>query len=219
MRDDPDHQTLTPELLLHGYSIGIFPMAEHRGDPEIFWVDPRHRGVLPLDGFHMSRSLARRMRKPDVSATVNRCFDAVLEACADRSDTWINDEIAGLYRALHRRGNAHSMEIWYGERLAGGVYGVALGGAFFGESMFSRERDGSKVALACLVTHLRERGFDLFDTQFVTDHLLSLGAEEIPREVYHSRLRDALVRKATPIGVGPVRQPQEVVQRITQTSY
>jgi leucyl/phenylalanyl-tRNA--protein transferase len=219
VRDEPDDQTLTPELLLHGYSIGIFPMAEHRDDPEIFWVDPRQRGVLPLDGFHISRSLARRMRRPDVRATVNACFDRVLAACADRSETWINDEIAALYRALHARGDAHSMEIWYGDRLAGGVYGVALGGAFFGESMFSAERDGSKVALACLVAHLGDRGFTLFYTQFVTPHLLSLGAEEIPRAVYHSRLRVALARAVSRIDAGPVRQPQEMVQRITQISY
>ena len=217
--DAQDTPPLTPELLLHGYTLGVFPMAEHRNDPEIFWVDPRQRGVLPLDGFHMSRSLARRMRNPDVTATVNTCFDTVLQACADRSETWINDEIAYLYTELHARGKAHSLEIWYQGRLAGGVYGVAIGAAFFGESMFSRERDGSKVALACLVLHLKDRGFQLFDTQFITDHLASLGAEEIPRAVYQDRLKSALAKTAVRIESGPVLPPYEVVQRMTQTSY
>lgn len=194
-------------------------MAEHRNDPEIFWVDPRQRGVLPLDGFHISRSLARRMRKPDVSATINQCFDDVLDACADRPETWINAEIAHLYRTLHRRGNAHSMEIWYDGQLAGGVYGVALGAAFFGESMFSHAREGSKIALACLVTHLRECGFTLFDTQFVTPHLTSLGAEEIPRAAYQERLRRALSKSPISVDRHAPPQPQEVVQRMSQTSY
>lgn len=219
MKDEPDDQTLTPELLLHGYAMGIFPMAEHRNDPDIFWVDPRRRGVLPLDGFHLSRSLARRMRKTDVSATVNMCFNEVLKACAAREETWINAEIAILYKQLHEQGYAHSLEIWYDGALAGGVYGVAIGGAFFGESMFSQARDGSKIALACLVQHLRDRGFTLFDTQFVTPHLLSLGAEEIPRAMYQQRLRAALDRPAARIDRMDVLQPQEVVQRMTQTSY
>lgn len=219
MKDEADDTVLTPELLLHGYSIGIFPMAESRHDPEIFWVDPRQRGVLPLDGFHISRSLARRMRKPDVSATINTCFDDVLIACADRSETWINAEIAQLYRALHRRGNAHSIEIWYDGHLAGGVYGVALGAAFFGESMFSHAREGSKIALACLVAHLRACGFTLFDTQFVTPHLTSLGADEIPRAAYQERLRRALSKSPISPDKRTPPQPQEVVQRMTQISY
>lgn len=217
MKDDTRATALTPELLLHGYAIGIFPMAEHRDDPDVFWVDPRHRGVLPLDRFHISRSLGRRMRRPDVSVTLNADFDRVLDACADRPETWINGEIASLYRELHRRKRAHSVEVWYGGDLAGGVYGVAMGAAFFGESMFSLARDGSKIALACLTTHLRDCGFTLFDTQFVTPHLLSLGAEEIPRAIYHQRLRDALGRAAD-IHAQPVPQPQEVMQRITQMS-
>lgn len=217
MKDDPGEPALTPDLLLHGYSIGIFPMAEHRDDPEVFWVDPRRRGVLPLDGFHISRSLGRRMRKPDVSVTLDAEFDRVLAACADRPETWINDEIASLYAELHRQNRAHSLEVWYGSELAGGVYGVTLGAAFFGESMFSLARDGSKVALACLTTHLRDCGFTLFDTQFVTPHLLSLGAVEIPRAAYHQRLQTALRRQAR-IDAQPVPQPQEVMQRMTQIS-
>lgn len=217
MKDEPGTPDLTPDLLLHGYSIGIFPMAEHRDDRDIFWVDPRRRGVLPLDSFHISRSLGRRMRKPDVSVTLDTDFDRVLEACADRSETWINDEIATLYKELHRRNRAHSLEVWYGRDLAGGVYGVTMGAAFFGESMFSHARDASKVALACLTAHLRDCGFTLFDTQFVTSHLLSLGAVEIPRAGYQQRLRDALGRHAQ-IDAQPVPQPQEVMQRMSQMS-
>lgn len=217
MKDDSGETVLTPELLLHAYSIGIFPMAEHRNDPEIFWVDPKRRGVLPLNAFHISRSLARRMRKPDLSVTLNQDFDAVLEACADRIETWINDEIADLYRQLHAMGRAHSMEVRSHGAVIGGVYGVTLGSAFFGESMFSRQRDGSKIALACLTKHLTDTGFTLFDTQFVTPHLLSLGAEEISRAMYQYRLEDALQRTAN-IHTVPVIQPQDVVQRITHTS-
>lgn len=217
MKDDPGIAALTPDILLHGYSIGIFPMAEHRDDPDIFWVDPRRRGVLPLEGMHMSRSLRRRMRKPDVSVTLNAEFDLVLEACADRRETWINDEIASVYKRLHRLRHAHSLEVWYGDELAGGVYGVTLGTAFFGESMFSLARDGSKIALACLTAHLRNCGFTLFDTQFVTPHLLSLGAVEIPRSAYHELLRKALDGLAQ-IDARPVPQPQDVIQRITQIS-
>ena len=217
MKDEFGDTALTPELLLHGYSIGIFPMAERRDDPEVFWVDPRRRGVLPLDLFHISRSLRRRMRRPDVSVTLNADFDRVLEACADRPETWINDEIADLYKELHRRRRAHSLEVWYGADLAGGVFGVTLGAAFFGESMFSLVRDGSKIGLACLTMHLRDCGFTLFDTQFVTPHLLSLGAQEIPRATYHQRLHDAIGHYA-PIDAQPVPQPQEVIQRITQMS-
>ncbi len=217
MKDESGEGVLTPELLLHAYSIGIFPMAEHRNDPEIFWVDPKRRGILPLHGFHISRSLARRMRKPDLSATLNQDFDAVLDACADRAETWINDEISSLYRQLFDIGRCHSIEIHSDGTLIGGVYGVALGAAFFGESMFSHQRDGSKIALACLTKHLRDSGFSLFDTQFVTPHLLSLGAEEIPRAVYHQRLEDALTRPAN-IHAIPLVQPQDVMQRMTQTS-
>lgn len=217
MKDETGHAEITPDLLLHGYSIGIFPMAEHRDDPEIFWVDPKRRGILPLHGFHTSRSLARRMRKPDLTATLNTAFEEVLIACADRAETWINDEIAELYLALHRRGLAHSVEIRSHDRLIGGVYGVTLGAAFFGESMFSRAPDGSKIALACLTKHLRDCGFTLFDTQFVTPHLLSLGAEEVSRAVYHQQLEAALARTAR-IGMIPLVQPQVAAQRMTHTS-
>ncbi|THH38069.1 leucyl/phenylalanyl-tRNA--protein transferase [Aliishimia ponticola] len=217
MKDDTGEPFLTPELLLHGYSIGIFPMAERRNDPEVFWVDPKRRGIIPMDGLHLSRSLKRRMRKPDVSVTLNRAFDTVLDACGDRDETWINDELAELYRELHRLGRAHSLEVWYGDRLAGGVYGVSIASAFFGESMFSNARDGSKIALACLLPHLRACGFRLFDTQFITPHLASLGGIEITRQVYHQKLEEAL-RHPARIDAVPLKQPQDVIQPITQMS-
>ncbi|KAJ03170.1 leucyl/phenylalanyl-tRNA--protein transferase [Sulfitobacter mediterraneus] len=208
---------LTPELLLHGYSIGIFPMAEHRDDPEIFWVDPRRRGVMPLQGFHLSRSLAKAMRRSPFRASVDEDFAGVVEGCADRADTWINAEIFSLYNALHQRHHAHSVEIWEDQTLVGGVYGVTLGGAFFGESMFSRRTNASKMALAVLVDRLRRAGFVLFDAQFLTDHLASLGAQEITRAEYHTRLdhaKEITARFAAP----PEATLYEVVQRMTQTS-
>lgn len=209
---------LTPELLLRAYAAGIFPMSEHRDDPEVFWVDPRRRGILPLKAFHISRSLARRMRRGEYRVTLNAGFDAVLDACADRAETWINDEIRHLYMALHRMGRAHSLEIWEGSQLAGGVYGVNLGRAFFGESMVSPRTDGSKLALAHLTDHLDRCGFTLFDTQFITPHLASLGAIEISRADYHARLHEALQGDADIYGQPLCDDPYSIVQRRTQTS-
>ncbi|WP_171131352.1 MULTISPECIES: leucyl/phenylalanyl-tRNA--protein transferase [unclassified Ruegeria] len=209
--------SLTPELLLHGYSIGIFPMAEHRDDPDLFWVDPKLRGVFPLDGFHISRSLARRLRRSDYGITINRDFSGVVDGCADRAETWINPELRRLYDDLHINGQAHSLEVWQDGRLTGGVYGVVLGAAFFGESMFSRRTDASKIALAYLVDRLRRTGFHLFDTQFLTAHLASLGAIEIPRATYHAELRQALEGSAD-FTASLSQTPQGVIQRITQTS-
>lgn len=208
---------LTPALLLHGYSIGIFPMAESRDDPEIFWVDPRLRGVMPLDGMHISRSLAKAMRRSTFDVRINSAFPDVVEACADRGDTWINAEIYSLYLALHEQGHAHSMELWEGDALVGGVYGVTLGRAFFGESMFSRRTNASKMALAALVDRLKDAGFILFDAQFLTDHLASLGAVEISRRTYQARLAKAKQGKAD-FSAPPLRPLQEVMQRMTQTS-
>lgn len=176
--------------------MGVFPMSEHKDDPEIFWVDPKQRGILPLDRFHISRSLSKALRRGDYEVTLNRDFEGVLDACADRPDTWINDRIRSLYIGLHQVSQAHSLEVWREGRLIGGVYGVALGAAFFGESMFSRATNGSKIALAYLTTHLRNCGYTLFDTQFITDHLASLGAEEIPRADYQFLLKDAIHRRA-----------------------
>lgn len=185
-------QGLTPERILAAYADGIFPMAEGREAEEIFWVDPRWRGVIPLERFHISRSLARRIRRGGYEVTADRAFTEVVKGCADRETTWINDDIAALYEALFALGAAHSIEVWQEGALIGGTYGVALGGAWFGESMFSRATDASKLALAHLVARLRGDGFTLFDTQFITSHLASLGAEEISRAEYRRRLARAL---------------------------
>ncbi|MGB7319016.1 MAG: leucyl/phenylalanyl-tRNA--protein transferase [Planktotalea sp.] len=215
MRDDIP--ALTPQLLLHAYQAGIFPMAESRTDPELFWVDPRRRGILPLDGFHISRSLAKRIRTVGWIIRADTDFDGVVAACAEREDTWISLDIARLYSSLHKMGHAHSLEIWDGEQLVGGVYGVVAGTAFFGESMFSKQRDASKVALAFLTTHLIRCGFTLFDTQFLTDHLASLGAIEVTRAAYHALLHDALQSDAK-FHKHALPSVQDVIQRRTQTS-
>lgn len=192
-------------------------MAEHRDDAEIFWVDPKRRGIMPLERFRISRSLARRMRKWQYGVTVNQDFSGVVDGCADRVETWINTEIRQHYIALHDMGHAHSLEIWDGHELVGGVYGVALGSAFFGESMFSRRTDASKIALAHLVDHLAGAGFTLFDTQFLTPHLESLGGIEITRADYHRRLEEAIDRHANFTGLS-LSTAQDVIQRNTQTS-
>lgn len=208
---------LTPDVLMQAYATGIFPMAEHRDDPEIFWVDPQRRGVMPLDGFHASRSLRRAMRNTRFEISINQDFAGVVEGCADRADTWINAEIRRLYMALHQDGRAHALEVWEGATLVGGVYGVTLGAAFFGESMFSRRTNASKIALACLVDRLNDGGFMLFDTQFLTEHLASLGGQEISRATYHAALAAARDLSAS-FTAPPLRSPQEVVQRMTQRS-
>ncbi|MEO9649963.1 MAG: leucyl/phenylalanyl-tRNA--protein transferase [Roseobacter sp.] len=208
---------LTPDLLMQGYATGIFPMAEHRDDPDIFWVDPVKRGIMPLRGFHISRSLRRAMRQTRFEVRTNSDFPGVVDGCADRADTWINSEIRSLYIALQGRGQAHSIELWEDDTLVGGVYGVTLGAAFFGESMFSRRKNASKMALACLVDRLLDGGFNLFDTQFLTEHLASLGAIEISRSEYHKKLQIACARPANFLAPPP-RSPQEVVHRMTQMS-
>jgi len=209
---------LTPELLLHGYSIGVFPMAEHRDDPDVFWVDPKRRGVMPLDGFRISRSLARTLRRGGYRISIDADFMRVVQGCADRVETWINEEIFTLYNELHAMGHAHSLEVWEGDELTGGVYGVVLGAGFFGESMFSRRTDASKIALAYLVDRLNLAGFTLFDTQFLTDHLASLGGVEITRAQYHRQLERAIEKPAN-FASPPIPSAQDVVQRNTQTSY
>ena len=210
---------LTPELLLSAYASGIFTMAEGRASRDVYWVDPQIRGILPLDGFHVSRSLAKRLKKGDYRVKLSTDLDAVLDGCADRDETWINDTIRELTAALFQAGHAHTLEVWRDTRLIGGVYGITLGGAFFGESMFSRETDSSKIALAWLVDHLRRPGFTLFDTQFITPHLASLGAMEIPRAQYRARLADALREPASITSIALETDPYAVVQRMTQTSY
>ena len=209
---------LTPRMLLSAYANGIFPMSDARDDPEVFWVDPAERGIIPLDGFRISRSLRRRILHGGARVTTDRAFDAVVAACAARDETWISHKLAALYGDLHEMGAAHSLEVWDGETLAGGVYGVTLGAAFFGESMVSRRTDASKVALAYLVDRLNRAGFQLFDTQFLTAHLASLGGVAVPRTVYRTRLKRALQATADFGQAGPVPLPDHLLQRRTQTS-
>ena len=187
---------LSTKVLLEGYRQGIFPMSEGRDNPKIFWVDPEERGIFPISGFKLSRSLKRRLMKEDYDVQVSSAFAQVVSACAERAETWINQTIYDLYCDLAKQGKAHSIEIWQEQRLIGGIYGVVDGSAFFGESMFSRERDTSKMALAYLIHRLFHTGFTLFDTQFLTPHLASLGAINISRTEYHKRLRAALLKKA-----------------------
>lgn len=209
---------LKPELLLQAYAAGVFPMAESRDDPDVFWVDPRSRGILPLDGMRISRSLARTIRRSPFEISFDRAFAEVIDGCSRRPETWINETIRRLCLSLHALGSAHSVEVWEGKELVGGVYGLTLGGAFFGESMFSRRTDASKLALAYLVDRLHEAGFVLFDTQFITPHLATLGAVEVPRAEYRRRLAQAIEVRAQFPSRAPVPSPQELLQRMTQTS-
>jgi leucyl/phenylalanyl-tRNA--protein transferase len=197
---------LDPDLLLRAYSVGVFPMADSRIAREIFWVEPKKRGVLPLDGFRLSHSLAKTIRSGRFEVTADKAFREVVSRCAEptpsRPETWINPQIESAYAELHERGHAHSIEAWHDGRLVGGLYGVKLGAAFFGESMFSRMSDASKVALAWLVARLKVGGFRLLDCQFITDHLASLGAVEIGRDAYVSLL-DAALGVASGAGPAP----------------
>lgn len=214
---------LTPELLIRAYAAGVFPMAETRDDPSVFWIDPDQRGILPFDAFHVPRSLRKTLRRQPFTVTVDADFNGVVAECAEptpeRGETWINEPIAVAYADLHEHGLAHSVECWRDGRLVGGLYGVSLGGAFFGESMFSRETDASKIALVHLVARLRTDGFSLLDIQFITDHLQKFGAREIPRDHYHELLDQALAIKAwfqpEPLDPGSL---EAFVQSITQTS-
>ena len=193
------HQPITSDVLLRAYSIGLFPMAESADDPEIFWVEPDMRGVIPLDAFHISRSLAKAIRKKPFDIRVNTAFAEVMLKCAeeapDRRSTWINETIHTLYNELHQIGHAHSVEAWEGDQLVGGLYGVSLGAAFFGESMFSRRTNASKICLVALVERLRERGFILLDTQFTTDHLMTFGAVDVPKQDYARLLEAAMAQQ------------------------
>jgi leucyl/phenylalanyl-tRNA--protein transferase len=187
---------IPPDLLLKAYASGVFPMAESATDPEVFWVRPETRGVIPLHGFHVPKSLAKTIRRGRFTIRVDYDFEGVIDACAEhraeRKNTWINAPIREAYVQLHRRGHCHSVEAWRDERLVGGLYGVRLGRAFFGESMFSRERDSSKVCLVYLVERLRARNFLLLDTQFTTEHLKRFGAIDVPRSRYEKMLAEAL---------------------------
>jgi leucyl/phenylalanyl-tRNA--protein transferase len=192
---------LTPDILLAAYAAGVFPMAESADDPELFWVDPHHRGILPLDGFHVPHRLRRVVRQGSFGIRCDSAFEDVIRGCAEatekRPNTWINDEIVRLYAALFARGAAHSVESWQDGVLVGGLYGVSIGAAFFGESMFSRTTDASKVALVHLVARLWLGGYRLLDTQFLTPHLARFGGVEITRARYHRLLADALAYRAS----------------------
>jgi len=218
-RDDIN-TAITPQVLLKAYSCGIFPMAESADDPALYWIEPQLRGILPLDGVHVSRRLARTIKAGTLEVRVDSDFSAVIEGCAQprpgRRSTWINQRIRELYGELFALGHCHTVEVWVDNKIAGGLYGVALGGAFFGESMFSNVRDASKVALVHLAARLRYGGFRLLDTQFVTEHLSQFGAEEISRHVFHRLLENALAvegdfwrlpRDASPEEILAIMQP------------
>lgn len=222
MSRDKTPTPLTAELLLKIYASGIFPMADDANDPTLFWVDPEERGILPLDTFYVSRRLQRTLSHTPFDMRLDTAFDEVVAACAaprlDRPTTWINSEILRLVSELHRMGHAHSVECWRAGELVGGLYGIALGGAFFGESMFSRATDASKIALCHLVARLRHGGYTLLDTQFVTEHLERFGVVEIPRADYHARLKAALKVKAE-FYLGPLAAGELAFrQSLTQTS-
>ncbi len=215
---DIDPLEMTPTLLLKAYSVGVFPMADSATSDEVYWVDPKRRGILPLDGFHASRSLRKKARQGRFEIKVNSSFRQTVEACADREETWINEEILDLYETLHRLGYAHSVECWADGKMVGGLYGVCIGAAFFGESMFSTAPDTSKLALMWLIARLRYGGFQLLDTQFVTDHLISVGAVEITRAQYHQRLRDAISVESDFWKLPVDADTDQVLQFSTQTS-
>jgi leucyl/phenylalanyl-tRNA---protein transferase len=202
----PPDQELDPDLVLRAYAMGVFPMADHRTAGSVYWVEPKKRGIMPLDGFHLSRSLRKTILSDRFTLTVDAAFEEIIALCAesaeDRPDTWISGPIERVFIELHRRGFAHSVECWEGTRLAGGLYGLALGRAFFGESMVTRVRDASKVAFAHLVARMQAGGFTLLDCQFITDHLASLGAIEIPRDDYVALLIAALGDSAAGLSAG-----------------
>ena len=209
---------LSPEVLLFAYQQGLFPMAEGRNAKQIQWIQPEKRGIFQLGNFHISKSLRRVILKKDYSITINSCFPKVMEKCADRSETWINDDIYNCYCKLHEDGFAHSVEVWRNSHLIGGVYGVTIGAAFFGESMFSEAANGSKIALAYLHDRLLKAGFLLFDTQFLTEHLASLGAIEISQAQYLVKLEKALNKNATFLDINYSSDVETIAHRITHRS-
>ena len=207
----------TTKILLEAYRSGVFPMAEDRNSRKLFWVNPQERGVVPLNRFHISRSLTRQLRKEQHQIKINHDFDAVIAGCAGRDDTWINRDIQRAYRRLFDIGHVHTTEVYDGSRLVGGVYGVSIGAAYFGESMFSLEKNGSKIAILILRKHLQNCGFAVFDTQFITDHLKSLGAVEISKANYQSQLA-AAIKLPVSISSQPLPSVHSILQRNTHTS-
>lgn len=214
---------ITPDLLLRAYAAGVFPMAESSDADDLFWVDPEMRGIIPLDEFHIPKRLARTVRAAPYAVTFDRDFKGVIDACASeqsgRGKTWINAPIKQLYTSLFEAGFAHSVECWQDEKLVGGLYGVALGGAFFGESMFHTARDASKIALVHLVARMKAGSYRLLDTQFVTDHLEQFGAIEVTRAEYQTLLAKAVpIEAADFYSLDPLASPSAILQSITQTS-
>jgi leucyl/phenylalanyl-tRNA---protein transferase len=218
----PDAMDITPHLLLRAYAAGLFPMAESRDSPSLYWIDPERRGILPLDAFHLPRRLRRTVRGQAFDVRCDTAFEAVIQGCAgggaSRRESWINADIRRLYGELFHMGHVHTVECWQGQALAGGLYGVSLGGVFFGESMFSLARDASKVALVHLVARLRLGGYSLLDTQFTTPHLERFGAREIARADYRVLLAAALERQAVFQRVLPVPELEAFLQSSTEMS-
>ena len=210
---------ITPEVLLKAYACGIFPMAESAEDPALYWIEPDMRGIIPIEGFHVPLRLARTVRATPFTVFVDRDFDAVVDSCAeakpDRARTWINERIRKIYRSLFDHGHCHSVEVYDGDNLVGGLYGVSLGGAFFGESMFHRARDASKIALVHLIARLIAGGYRLLDTQYVTDHLRGFGAVEVGKRRYHRLLEDAIVGEAD-FGALPLDRPLSGAQALAR---
>lgn len=213
---------ITPQVLLKAYACGIFPMAESADDPALYWIEPEYRGVIPLNAFHISRRLAKTVRREPFEIRIDADFEAVIDGCAEaapgRSKTWINRRIRDLYGALFDQGHCHTVEAWHDGELVGGLYGVHIGGAFFGESMFHRVRDASKVALVYLAARLKAGGFVLLDSQFVTDHLRKFGAVEYSRAEYHEKLEEALRENGDFYSFDEASSPDTVLQSVSQTS-
>jgi leucyl/phenylalanyl-tRNA--protein transferase len=218
-RDDPMME-ITPQVLLKAYSCGIFPMAESADDPALYWIEPQHRGVLPIANAHFPRRLLKTVRTTPLAVKIDTAYDSVIDGCAaarpGRTSTWINKRIRSLYRELFDLGHCHTVEVWNGDRLVGGLYGVALKGAFFGESMFSFERDASKIALLHLVARLKAGGFTLLDTQFVTDHLRQFGTVELEREAFQEELEKALQIEANFHSLGAAVSGSEAVALVSR---
>ncbi|HPG88601.1 MAG TPA: leucyl/phenylalanyl-tRNA--protein transferase [Hyphomicrobium sp.] len=220
-RDDPMIE-ITPQVLLKAYSCGIFPMAESADDPALYWIEPQHRGILPLNGVHFSRRLLRTVRTTPLVVKIDTSYDAIIDGCSaarpGRTSTWINKRIRNLYRELFERGACHTVEVWNGPELVGGLYGVALKGAFFGESMFSYERDASKIALVHLVARLMAGGFVLLDTQFTTDHLRQFGTVELERDDFQIELEKALQVSGDFSALGAAVSGQDAVAIIARAT-